>query len=80
MPRVLALSDGFHEGRRIRKGVEFEVAAGVKGKWFVAIDEPAAKAAKAPKAPKTEPATLAGLAKDAAKVEGDPATAAADLA
>ena len=82
MPRVLALADGFYQGRRIRKGVEFLVDKGATAKWFVALDTEVAKAAKAPKAPKPEPTTLAAMAgqvavKDPLAAEGSPG---ADLA
>lgn len=49
--RVIALSDGFINGARIRAGAVFEVPDGVTGKWFIPADSE--KSAR-PKKPKPE--------------------------
>ena len=54
--RVIALSDGFFRGSRIRAGAVFEVPDGSTGKWFIPADAaptPRARKPKAEKAPET---------------------------
>ena len=48
--RVIATSDGFINGSRIRAGRIFEVPDGTQGKWFV----PADAAPKPKRGPKSE--------------------------
>jgi hypothetical protein len=45
--KVIALSMGFLNGSRVRKGTEFEVPEGAKATWFAPVDGAAAKPAKA---------------------------------
>lgn len=59
--KVKALQAGFFGGARIRVGQEFEVPAGTKGSWFVAVEEYKAPAKSKGKA---EPKTLSEIAKE----------------
>lgn len=66
--QVRALKDGFYKGRRVRAGAVFEVAEGIKGKWFepVGLSKPAA--AKAAPSPTTfNEMNAAAAAKDTPK-------------
>ncbi len=68
--KVKALQSGFFGGSRIREGQEFEVPAGTKASWFVAVEEFKAPAkAKA----KAEPKTLS-------EMTNAPAVAPTDMA
>jgi len=61
--KVIALTVGFHNGSRIRKGEEFEVADGAKASWFAPIESAGAKAAKPVKAARPEPKALSQVGK-----------------
>lgn len=58
--KVKALEPGFYNGSVIDAGQEFDVPAGTKGKWFVAVEEFKAPAKAAPRA---QPKTLSEMAK-----------------
>lgn len=61
--KVIALTVGFHNGSRIRKGDVFEVADGAKASWFAPVESVAAKAAKPAKAGRPEPKALSQVGK-----------------
>ena len=61
--KVKALQHGFFGGARIRAGQEFEVPAGAKGSWFVAVEGYKAPAKAKGKA---QPQTLSEMAKEPA--------------
>lgn len=59
--KVKALQAGFFGGSRIREGQEFEVPAGTKGSWFLAVED---FKAPAEKPSKKQPKTLSEIAKE----------------
>lgn len=77
--KVIALNVGFHNGSRIRKGEEFEVADGEKASWFAPVETVATKPAKAGKGGRPEPKALSEVGKDESKTFVE-AHAKADLA
>lgn len=63
--QVIALSDGFYDGRRVRKGHTFDVPEGAKAKWFTPVEaapKPAKEASKG-----KAPVTLSEAGKEPAK-------------
>lgn len=52
--KVQAITDGFYGGARRRAGAVFEVADGVKSKWFTPVDPKDAAPVKAGKTKKKQ--------------------------
>ncbi len=65
--RVIATENGFHGGRRIRKGTTFVVEEGVQGKWFAPLEPGSVTQAREKKARKGkgEAATLSEMGSEA---------------
>lgn len=83
--KVIALSSGFFQGRRIRQDQVFDVPEGTEAKWFKPVggaekkDAAPAKAGKG-KAQKADPSTLAELASEKSQGFNDVVGDGADLA